>query len=220
VEILDRKHRLQMNAIKIGRKDIIVYLMAINLIFTFVLMFKANLTASVETQVSSAPHIDLSSITARISKVQETIGLLKQEMSKKKNQVDIRQVESGLSQLSENINKMASENEMRLKAHLNQISMNSDKLYKKVIGSVESLNKSSSSQFISADNLPFTVLAIDSIQEQGVVDVSYSYKNIPLERGDVLAGWQVNKIDYGHQQVVFENKDHNKIKVNLNKGGK
>ena len=71
-------------------------------------------------------------------------------------------------------------------------------------------------KMLSASQLPFKVLSIDSIQEIPVASLAYHYKTQALEKGDVLAGWTVFEIDFAKQIIEFENADKAHVLVHLN----
>ncbi|HGI8166010.1 TPA: hypothetical protein ACJT8R_001264 [Legionella pneumophila] len=71
-------------------------------------------------------------------------------------------------------------------------------------------------KMLPANQLPFKVLSIDSIQEVSVASVSYHYKTQALEKGDSLAGWTVFEIDFAKQTIEFENADNAHLLVHLN----
>ncbi|HAU0262999.1 TPA: hypothetical protein ACK8UT_000232 [Legionella pneumophila] len=70
-------------------------------------------------------------------------------------------------------------------------------------------------KMLPANQLPFKVLSIDSIQEVSVASVSYHYKTQALEKGDSLAGWTVFEIDFAKQTIEFENADNAHLLVHL-----
>lgn len=61
-------------------------------------------------------------------------------------------------------------------------------------------------RYIAVKNLPFSVISIDSIQQIPVASIQYKFKTIPLEKGEVIAGWKIVALDFAHQQIEFENK--------------
>ncbi|HAT8857639.1 TPA: hypothetical protein JBE16_02970 [Legionella pneumophila subsp. pneumophila] len=71
-------------------------------------------------------------------------------------------------------------------------------------------------KMLSASQLPFKVLSIDSIQEIPVASIAYHYKIQALEKGDTLAGWTVFEIDFAKQIIEFENTDKVHALVRLN----
>jgi len=218
MEIYDKYLKIRMSALKPKRNDVVMYLLLVNILFTFVLLFKTNVPKVAGVIPNGSPSVEIGLLSSNITDVQKSLSILKTEVGKPKGNLDMKQVESSLSRLSQKINQIASENEMKIKAYINQSNAEINTRLGSISQRVASINNKDSAKYLSVDKLPFAVLAIDNVQEQGVVDVSYSYKNIPLEKGDVLAGWYVKKIDYGHQQALFENKEHMLIKVSLNRG--
>ncbi|KTD32063.1 hypothetical protein [Legionella israelensis] len=68
---------------------------------------------------------------------------------------------------------------------------------------------------LPANNMPFQVLSIDSIQDVSVASVLYDYKTKALEKGDSLAGWKVIQIDFARQFIEFENTDNAHVSLSL-----
>ena len=71
-------------------------------------------------------------------------------------------------------------------------------------------------KMLSASQLSFKVLSIDSIQEIPVASIAYHYKTQALEKGDMLAGWTVFEIHFAKQIIEFENADKAHVLVRLN----
>ena len=71
-------------------------------------------------------------------------------------------------------------------------------------------DKQSTIKFLMHKALPFQVISLDSIQHIPVASIVYDFKTVPLEKDDSLAGWRVIRLDYGKQQIEFENakKEH------------
>lgn len=70
-------------------------------------------------------------------------------------------------------------------------------------------------QYIDAKTLPFSVTAIDLIDQQAFISVNYNNHIIPLSIGDALAGWKVADADYESQAVEFGSTQGQFVKVSL-----
>ena len=68
-------------------------------------------------------------------------------------------------------------------------------------------------QYLSAKDLPFHILSLDSIQHIPVASVDYDFKVISLEKEDSLASWKLIRIDYAKQQLEFENTKKERILI-------
>jgi hypothetical protein len=72
-------------------------------------------------------------------------------------------------------------------------------------------------QYLSSKSLPFKVISIDSIQNSPVATVFYQYRTTALEKGDKLAGWQVDSIDFSKQSIELINQTKKRVSITLNK---
>ncbi|HAU2510329.1 TPA: hypothetical protein ACTUT5_000187 [Legionella anisa] len=70
-------------------------------------------------------------------------------------------------------------------------------------------------KMLPANQLPFKVLSIDSIQEVPIASIAYHYKTQAMEKGDALAGWTVFELNYAKQTIEFENIDKAHALVHL-----
>lgn len=62
-------------------------------------------------------------------------------------------------------------------------------------------------------------MAIDSIEGQPVVSANYDYKTVALSVGFSLAGWSLEKADYGRQRAEFINPKHQHVLIQLDRLG-
>lgn len=67
--------------------------------------------------------------------------------------------------------------------------------------------------YLAANELPFHILSLDSIQHTPVASVDYDFKVIPLEKEDKLASWKLIRVDYAKQQLEFENSIKERILI-------
>lgn len=68
-------------------------------------------------------------------------------------------------------------------------------------------------KYLKPENLPFNVVSLDSIQQIPVASIAYDFKVIPLEKGDVMAGWTLIQLDYGKQRLEFENAKKERVLI-------
>src|SRR3989338_10767283 len=128
------------------------------------------------------PEIDLSSLDEKLKSLSLDVSELKQF-----NPVDLKNgIESRLDEAQQTISNQLN--------HLNN--------------TVSSIKKAGKPKYLPAKALPFAVVSIDSIQNTPVASIQYDYKTIPMEKGDLLAGWKVVSVDFGDQRIEFENKNH------------
>lgn len=67
--------------------------------------------------------------------------------------------------------------------------------------------------YLAANDLPFHILSLDSIQHIPVASVDYDFKVIPLEKEDKLASWKLIRMDYAKQQLEFENSKKERVLI-------
>ena len=68
-------------------------------------------------------------------------------------------------------------------------------------------------KYLAANELPFHILSLDSIQHIPVASVDYDFKVIPLEKEDKLASWKLIRVDYAKQQLEFENSKKERVLI-------
>lgn len=86
--------------------------------------------------------------------------------------------------------------------------------------SIEAIKSSENPiQYLKPSDLPFDVIAIDSIEGQPVVSANYDYKTVALSVGFSLAGWSLEKADYGRQRAEFINPKHQHVLIQLDRLG-
>ena len=68
-------------------------------------------------------------------------------------------------------------------------------------------------KYLAANELPFHILSLDSIQHIPVASVDYAFKVIPLEKEDKLASWKLIRLDYAKQQLEFENSKKERVLI-------
>ena len=68
-------------------------------------------------------------------------------------------------------------------------------------------------KYLAANELPFHILSLDSIQHIPVASVDYSFKVITLEKEDKLASWKLIRLDYAKQQLEFENSKKERVLI-------
>ncbi len=140
-----------------------------------------NMASLQKTVNKPLPQIDLNSTNKEILKVSQQLELIRTK---------------NLSHFDESLNKT----ETKLTYELEAI--------KQLVSHLDS--KQQPIKFLTPKDLPFKVVSLDSIQHIPVASIAYDFKTIPLEKDDSLSGWRVISLDYGKQQIEFENsqKEH------------
>lgn len=202
-----------------SKKEVIFGMVGLNLMVSIcALLINSSTGKTVEKVVTPSTGQEIEILSTSLTDVQKTLIDIKTEIKKPKKTINLSHLEENIDDLSKVINKINHENEMKLKAVINQSSRQLNIKLGELEEKVKSYAPKAQQKYLPSGKLPFVVLAIDSIQEIPVLDAAYSNKNIALEEGDVLAGWEVKKVSYPNQIAVFENKNHDLIKISLKRG--
>ena len=159
---------------------------------------------------SPTNHIELNTLGEQLSSIQTQ---LKQPVE----QPDLSPITQNLNQLNTFVQQLQNKDDHQL----GEIFSTEQGAIKKQLEGITDLlrhldEKKQPVKMLPANQLPFKILSIDSIQEVSVASVSYHYKTQPLEKGDSLAGWTVFEIDFAKQTIEFENADKAHVLVHLN----
>ncbi|MFG0161297.1 hypothetical protein ACF0MN_11600 [Legionella pneumophila] len=159
---------------------------------------------------SPTNHQDLNTLGEQLASIQTQ---LKQPVE----QPDLSTITQNLTQLNSFIQQLQNKDEHQL----GEMFTTEQGLIKKQLEGITDLlrhldEKKQPVKMLSASQLPFKVLSIDSIQEVSVASIAYHYKTQALEKGDALAGWTVFEIDFTKQTIEFENSDKAHVLVRLN----
>ncbi|MBL7479746.1 hypothetical protein [Legionella bononiensis] len=159
---------------------------------------------------SPANHNELNILGEQLTSIQTQ---LKQPVE----QPDLSPITQNLNQLNNFVKQLKNKDEHQL----GEIFTTEQGAIKKQLEGITDLlrhldEKKQPVKMLSASQLPFKVLSIDSIQEIPVSSLAYHYKTQALEKGDTLAGWTVFEIDFAKQIIEFENADKAHVLVHLN----
>lgn len=161
---------------------------------------------------------DLESIMDRISELQTHVISMESSAKKSIPKIDLSAIETHLKELGQVIADREQFDPAELKKNIEQRLNQTEQI---IQGQLNTLNnavstiKNTSNQvkYLSLKVLPFSVSSIDSIQNIPVASIQYDYKTLPIEKGDVLAGWKVVKVDFSRQQIEFENKNKEHVLI-------
>ncbi len=155
---------------------------------------------------SDRPHSNAKIISEELKALQMNIESLKTTANKPFPKVDLSVMTQQIQHLSQQLNDVRTQN----RSHIDEALNKTEALLVSRLDALQALvrhleEKNMPINYLSADHLPFQIFSLDSIQNIPVASVYYDFKTIPLEKGDVLAGWRIVSIDYGKQRLVFEN---------------
>ncbi|MFO3428801.1 hypothetical protein SC124_01375 [Legionella pneumophila serogroup 10] len=159
---------------------------------------------------SPANHNELNILGEQLTSIQTQ---LKQPVE----QPDLSPITQNLNQLNNFVQQLKNKDDHQL----GEIFTTEQDAIKKQLEGITDLlrhldEKKQPVKMLSASQLPFKVLSVDSIQEIPVASLAYHYKTQALEKGDVLAGWTVFEIDFAKQIIEFENADKAHVLIRLN----
>ena len=150
-------------------------------------------------------------VVSKLDVLQTNIATLQEQANKPLPEIDLSHMTQQIQQLSQQLEEVRAQNSNHINQALNQTEVSLANKLETIQRLVDHLDKKQAPiTFLSPKNLPFQVLSIDSIQHVPVASITYDFKTVPLEKGDSLAGWRLISIDYGKQNIEFENakKEH------------
>tara|TARA_B110000879_G_scaffold162382_1_gene209722 strand:+ start:1080 stop:1751 length:672 start_codon:yes stop_codon:yes gene_type:complete len=198
------------------KSDFILIFLLINLVFTIGLAFKTSPAAIDVSSKKCSNDSFVSAISTQLTDVQRGLLAIKTEIKKPQKEINLDAVSNGVNRLSGSVTQLLSNNETRVRDIVNQSANQIHQQIGNLSKQVTSINKAhKGAVYLTAKYLPFNVLSIDSVQEEGVVDVSYLYRTVALETDDVLAGWTLKKVDFLKQKATFENPKHEFVNIQL-----
>ena len=155
---------------------------------------------------SDRPHSNAKTISEELKVLQMNIESLKTTANKPFPKVDLSAVTQQIQHLSQQLNDVRTQN----RSHIDEALNKTEALLVSRLDALQEFvrhleEKKMPTNYLSPEHLPFKIFSLDSIQNIPVASVFYDFKTIPLEKGDVLAGWRIVSIDYGKQRIVFEN---------------
>ena len=166
----------------------------------------------------STPHnaTDAPTIETRLNDIQSRVISLQNEVKKPVEKIDLKEINQDFNKLAALIEQLKSKDDAQLNQLVHESRTELSNKLNAIHQTIDSLDKKQHLiKYLPITALPFQVVSIDSIQQVSVASVAYDYKTIPLERNDSLAGWTVVKIDFGKQQLEFENANKERVLVNL-----
>ncbi|RUQ85143.1 hypothetical protein [Legionella septentrionalis] len=160
-------------------------------------------------QESSSGNQELNSLDKKLTSIQT-------QLQKPIEKPDLSPITHDLKQLANFIQQLQSKDDHQL----GEIFTTEQIAIKKQLDGITDLlrhldEKKQPIKILPANQLPFKILSIDSIQDVPVASIAYTYKTLALEKGDTLAGWNVVFIDFAKQIIEFENSNKEHVITHL-----
>lgn len=154
--------------------------------------------------------------TNEINSFSEQLSAIQKQLNQPAKQPDLSPITQNLNQLGEFIQQLQSKDDHQLGEMFSTEQVAIKKQLESITGLLHHLDeKKQPIKMLPANQLPFRVLSIDSIQEIPVASIAYHYKTQAMEKGDSLAGWTVVRIDFAKQTIEFENIDKAHVLIHL-----
>lgn len=157
------------------------------------------------------PQVDNHSeaLLTHLTTIQKRLSTIEQVVSHT-DSPNLEPIKQQLNLLSDRINQLQSINP----AQLTQTEKTLHEQLNTIQTVVNHLDKTTTPiTYLAANELPFHILSLDSIQHIPVASVDYDFKVIPLEKEDKLASWKLILVDYAKQQLEFENSKKERILI-------
>ncbi len=149
-------------------------------------------------------------VMRRLSALQTQLSSLEHTINKPLHEVNVNAITKQLSLLTARLEQLRAVDPETL--HLTEKTLSGQ--LNSIQTVVNHLDKTTTPiQYLKPEALPFKVISLDSIQHIPVASVAYDFKVIPLEKGEMLAGFTLIGLDYGKQRLEFENRKKERILI-------
>lgn len=177
-----------------------------------VLIIGAAAVAGTALAITNEPDTKPNLVMSQLNALQARITGLQELVTKPIPEINLSGITQQVQQLSKQIVEVHTQNS----AHFDQSLSKTETALVMRLESIQQLIRrldahKSPVKFLNPKDLPFKVISLDSIQHIPVASIAYDFKTIPLEKDDSLAGWKVIHIDYGKQQLEFENSKKERV---------
>lgn len=161
---------------------------------------------------SGTPTSDKTGMTSEWKILQTKIDSLQARLNEPSPTIDMSSLTQTMRQLSKQLEEVRTQNAHHVDQALNQTENLLVRRLEAIQTMVQQLEtKQKQIHYLPANQLPFHVLSLDSIQHIPVASIAYDFKTIPIEKGESLAGWIIIAMDYGKQRIEFENKKKERV---------
>lgn len=189
-----------------------------------VAMWVLFFTAVYHPTVPAAANHDnpqMAHLVDEVSKMQSQLIHIDQALKAKPNtENDIVKLEAQMHTLTTSVSQLATQMNETLASSIQNSDLKLQEGLSAVSQSLDAMKQTKQPiQYLKPSDLPFEVIAIDSIEGQPIVSANYDYKTTPLDVGFNLAGWELLNANYAKQRAEFVNKQHQHVVIQLDKLG-
>ena len=149
-------------------------------------------------------------IKFKLQTMADQLNAIEKNLNSKSSYIDLNRANQTLSLVKTEVDSLQ-ENTQKIVA--SEIKKSNHSLEEEIKQLSAQLN-ADRPKFIKAKDLPFKVLALDTIEHQSVVTIYYVYKRFPIEIGDNVAGWTLTRADIAKRQLQFS-KDNKRVLYNV-----
>lgn len=164
---------------------------------------------AIHTSVNSQVDNHSEALLTHLTTIQKRLSTIEQVVNHN-DSPNLEPMKQQLNLLSNRINQLQSINPAQL--------TQTEKILHEQLNTIQTvvnhLDKTTTPiTYLAANELPFHILSLDSIQHIPVASVDYDFKVIPLEKEDKLASWKLIRVDYAKQQLEFENSKKERVLI-------
>ncbi|MFN7098192.1 MAG: hypothetical protein ACK4PR_11640, partial [Gammaproteobacteria bacterium] len=159
-------------------------------------------------------------VNEKLNDIQAKLSVIEHSLQHDNSTQNIVKLESDIQTINQHIQHITQDNTQSVET---TISVNSQRLQQQITSLMQLVQHIEQSRqkmvYLTARALPFKVVALDSIQGQGVVTIDYHYDTFPIEKDDAIAGWRLTKADYSLQTAEFVNDKEQHVLIQLKNNG-
>ncbi|MFN7098003.1 MAG: hypothetical protein ACK4PR_10685 [Gammaproteobacteria bacterium] len=159
-------------------------------------------------------------VNEKLNDIQAKLSVIEHSLQQDNSAGNIVKLESDIQTINQHIQHITQDNTQSVET---TVSVNSQRLQQQITSLTHLVQIMQQSMrkavYLTAKALPFKVIALDSIQGQGVVTIDYHYDTFPIEKDDTIAGWRLTKADYSLQMAEFANDKEQHVLIQLKNNG-
>lgn len=143
---------------------------------------------------------------ATLADIQTKLAMIEQQLNQQNTASTLKPMTAQLGSLHQTLVNLQQKNRQQMNEQLakdNAATTGQIQALRNELATLRQLLQRNQVMVLKPEALPFRVTAIDMIQGQAVVTLQYDYKSFPIQKGDSIAGWQLNQVDYAQQKAEF-----------------
>tara|TARA_R110002167_G_scaffold93474_7_gene250495 strand:- start:6278 stop:7120 length:843 start_codon:yes stop_codon:yes gene_type:complete len=156
-------------------------------------------------------------LSEQLSVVSAKISSIQSKMNNQKTVVDLGPIKQQLQSVDKQVQEISKKSNQYISIAIKEQTKLLTAQLKDIKKEVNQLKPQADGRIkVALKSLPFKIVAIDNIQGDNIVSVTYDYRTVPLSLNDTLVGWKLAKVDFTHQTAEFTNNKKEYVSFDMN----